>query len=334
MDLALSQEQQAVREAFASVFAKESSPIRVREMEADGFDPHLWTTVQGMGAIDVGIPSELGGGGGGLLELCLIAEEAGRRVAPVPLAEPAAAARLCAEVGASDLIASIVDGTKLVSLCTKRSGLADGLLVDGGIADVIVSLENDRLVANSRPSGVRSVPNVGGLPLARWSSTDTEVLATGTDAVAAFDVACDDVRLLRAAALVGLAAEAIEMGAAYARERLAFGVPIGTYQAVAHPLADAVTAHDGAELLIRKAAWALDEGEPTGPALASKAFVFAAENARSATQHSLHIHGGYGFMEEYDIQLYYRRAKAWTLAFPDPVHELLILADRLYGTAS
>jgi alkylation response protein AidB-like acyl-CoA dehydrogenase len=334
MDLSLSSEQQAVREAFASVFAKESSPTRVRLVEDDGFDPRLWATVQGMGAVDVGIPSDLGGGGGGLLELTLIAEEAGRRVAAVPFAEPAAAVRLCAAVGASDLVAAIVDGTQLVSLCTRPTGLAGQLLVDGRIADVVVSLEGDRLVANQRPAEVQSVANLGGLPLARWDPATTEVLAEGTEAVAAFDRACDDVRLLRAAALVGLSAEAIEMGAAYARERLAFGIPIGSYQAVAHPLADAVTANDGAQLLIKKGAWALDEGVPSGPALASKAFVFAAENAQSATQHSLHIHGGYGFMEEYDIQLYYRRARAWSVAFSDSGHELLTLADRLYGPVS
>lgn len=157
---------------------------------------------------------------------------------------------------------------------------------------------------------------------------------TGAEAKAAFRRACDDVRLLRAAALLGLAAEAIDMGADYARGRLAFGVPIGTYQAVAHPLADAVTANDGAQLLIRKAAWALDEGLPTGPILACEAYVMAAENAQFAAQHSLHIHGGYGFMEEYDIQLYHRRAKGWAAAFADPAQELVVLADRLYGPVS
>ena len=181
-------------------------------------------------------------------------------------------------------------------------------------------------------------PTSVALPLARWRtppSGSPVVLASGEDAFNAYDRACDDdVRLLRAAALFGLTSEAIEIGAAYARERLAFGVPIGSYQAVAHPLADAVTANDGLELLIRKAAWALDEALPSGPTLASKAFVFAAETAQRATQHSLHIHGGYGFTQEYDIQLYYRRAKAWSVVFADPAHELLTLADRLYGQGS
>ena len=116
-------------------------------------------------------------------------------------------------------------------------------------------------------------------------------------------------------------------------EREAFGVRIGTYQAVAHPLADALVAKDGAQLLTWKACWALDEGVPAAPALAAMAFVFAAETAYAATQHSLHIHGGYGFTAECDIQLYYRRAKAWVTAFADPERELDVVADGMYGPA-
>jgi alkylation response protein AidB-like acyl-CoA dehydrogenase len=331
MDLALTDEQQAVREAFAAVLAKESSPSRVREVEAVGFDPELWSLVHGMGAIDVGIPVSWGGGGGGLLELSLIAREVGRRVAPIPFAGPAAAAGLCVEVGASDLVASILDGSQLISMTTRRSPFSSQLIADGAVADVVLALEGNRLVANYRPSGISTTPNLGGLPAARWDPHHREVLATGRDAVSAYERACDAMRLLRAAELVGLAAEAIEIGAAYARERRAFGIPIGTFQAVAHPLADAVTANDGAQLLVFKAAWALEEELPVGPRLAVMAFVFTAEVSYAAAQHSLHIHGGYGFTQEYDIQLYYRRAKAWVTEVGDPKRELLALADRLFG---
>jgi alkylation response protein AidB-like acyl-CoA dehydrogenase len=78
----------------------------------------------------------------------------------------------------------------------------------------------------------------------------------------------------------------------------------------------------------------LDSVHGDGPLLAAMAFVFAAQTAYSATTHSLHVHGGYGFMEEYDIQLYYRRAKAWAAAFADPQRELLTVADRRLGPVS
>jgi alkylation response protein AidB-like acyl-CoA dehydrogenase len=178
------------------------------------------------------------------------------------------------------------------------------------------------------------VSNMGCLPMARWTgAAATLTIAAGVKAVTDFHRALDDVRVLRAAALVGLAHEAVEIGAAYARERRAFGVPIGTYQGVAHPLADAVVMADGAQLLVWKACWALDNGGPEGPSLASMAIVFAGQTAFQAAQHSLHIHGGYGFTEEYDIQLYYRRAKAWLTAFADPKRELHVLADRRFGPA-
>ena len=147
-------------------------------------------------------------------------------------------------------------------------------------------------------------------------------------------VALDELRVFRAAALVGLASEAIEIGAAYARDREAFGLRIGAYQAVAHPLADTFVAKDGAQLLIWKACWALDEGLPLAPAFASMAFVFAAETAYAAAQHSLHLHGGYGFTVECDIQLYYRRAKAWVTAFADPDRELDVTAGALVRPSS
>jgi alkylation response protein AidB-like acyl-CoA dehydrogenase len=331
VDLALSEEQRAVRDAFGSVLAKESSMAQVRQVESAGFDPQLWSAICGMGAIDVGIPADLGGGGAGLVELSLIAEEMGRHIAPVPFAEPAAAARLCARIGATELVTAVVEGGRLVSFTPSIQPIEDQLLTDGAVADVVLAWQSDQVVVYNRPDDVRLVQNAGGLPLARWLGARREVVDGGHEAALAVAAACDDVRLLRAAALVGLAARAIEIGAAYARERLAFGIPIGSYQAVAHPLADAVALADGVQLLVRKAAWATDERLVTGPTLASEAFVAASELAQFATQHSLHIHGGYGFTQEYDIQLYYRRAKAWTLCVGDPSRELAVLADRLFG---
>jgi len=332
VNLALTEEQEFVRRTFATLFAKEADPARVRAAEPLGHDPGLWAHMIATGALGVGVPEDAGGGGGGVLELALIAEEAGRRVAPVPVAEPAAAARLLAACGATKLLSDALDGTRIVSLATRPGPVASQFLTDGGIADVVVALEGDRIVAVNRPPDVRPTSNMGGLPLARWSgAVEVEVLVDGDEARRWFSAAMDEVRILRAAALVGLAGEAIEIGAAYARQREAFGVPIGTYQAVAHPLADALVAKDGAQLLTWKACWALGEDLPGASALASMAFVFAAETAYAAAQHSLHIHGGYGFTVECDIQLYYRRAKAWVTAFADPERELDAVADRAYG---
>ncbi len=130
--------------------------------------------------------------------------------------------------------------------------------------------------------------------------------------------AVDEWRVLTAGALVGLAGAALELGVEYAKQRQQFGVPIGSFQALAHRLADVATAVEGAQLLAREAAWAADEGEADATSLARMAFLFAARAAQDTSAAALHVHGGYGFTLEYDVQLYLRRAKAWPLALGDP----------------
>jgi alkylation response protein AidB-like acyl-CoA dehydrogenase len=334
VDLALTPEQRAVRDAFAALFGKQATPERVRRAEATGFDGLLWRHYVEIGALGIGVPSDCGGGDGGLLELALVAEEAGRRVAPIPVAETAAAARMLGRLREKELLVPVLSGSAIVSLARQPGPLAGQLLVDGAIADAVLAFDGDSLVYVNRPDGLAKTAyrNLGGLSLARWDAPGAStVLAEGSEACAIFDTALDEVRVLRAAALVGLASEAVGIGSRYAVVREAFGQPIGMYQAVAHPFADAVTGLDGAQLLVRKTCWAMDSAQDDAGALAAMAFVFAAETAYHATTHSLHVHGGYGFMEEYDIQLYYRRAKAWAAAFTDPRRELLTIADRRFG---
>ncbi|AFC42550.1 acyl-CoA dehydrogenase family protein [Mycobacterium intracellulare] len=334
MDLSLTREQRAVRDAFAALFVKQATPERVRRAEATGFDGLLWRHYAEIGALGIGVPSDCGGGGGGLLELALVAEEAGRRLAPIPVAETAAAARALGRLREKELLGPVLSGSVIVSLATQPGPVTQQCLVDGAIADAVLAHDGDSLVYISRPEGLSKTGhrNLGGLSLSRWDDPGaTTILAQGSEARAIFDTAIDEVRVLRASALVGLASEAVGIGSRYAIVREAFGQPIGMYQAVAHPFADAVAGLDGAQLLVRKACWAMDSAKEDAGALAAMAFVFAAETAYHATTHSLHVHGGYGFMEEYDIQLYYRRAKAWAAAFADPRRELLTVADRRFG---
>jgi hypothetical protein len=230
----------------------------------------------------------------------------------------------------------MLSGSRIVSPATRPGPVETQLLVGGAVAHAALALDDDVLCYVKRPAGFTStpLPNSGGLPLAAWPRTkESAYLAEGDRARALFARALDEFRVLRAATLVGLASEAIEIGARYAVARRAFGQPIGMYQAVAHPFADAVSARDGARLLMWKACWAMEEERPEGPELAAMAFVFAAETAYRSAAHSLHVHGGYGFMEEFDIQLYYRRAKAWAVTFADPHSELLTVADRRFGPA-
>ena len=335
MDLRPSQEQQQLVDAFASLYAGQSPTSKVREAEPLGFLPELWRRLRENGALEMAVPEDMGGWGASLLDLALVAEQHGRAVAPAPLVEAQVAARLLARLTADEVLADVLAGSRLVTLAVRpaRDGAAT-LVPAGAVADAAVVLDGDRLLLVPIPADVRHVANTGCLPLADLSvPADATELATGANALEAYARALDEWRVLTAAALSGIAARGLEIGVGYVKERQAFGVPIGSFQGVAHRLADRACEVDGAELLAREAAWAADDEPGRAAELAAMAFGFAAETARDTTYHALHFHGGYGFMLEYDIQLYFRRARAWAAVLSEPRAAYGRVADVRYATA-
>jgi alkylation response protein AidB-like acyl-CoA dehydrogenase len=151
-----------------------------------------------------------------------------------------------------------------------------------------------------------------------------EVVGTLAD----LDAALDTWRALTACWQAGLARQALDIGIQYAKDRQQFDVPIGSFQTIAHRLADAHTDVDGARLLALEAAWAQEVGDPRRSWLASAALSWCGEQADRAATWSLHVHGGYGFMVEYAVHLYVKRAKAVRLAAGRPVDELVETARR------
>ncbi|MBA2282243.1 MAG: acyl-CoA dehydrogenase, partial [Acidimicrobiia bacterium] len=183
--------------------------------------------------------------------------------------------------------------------------------------------------------GPTPVENLGSMPLADVAVPPGAVeLAQGPAALAAHDAAIDEWLALTAAALVAVGARGLELGVEYVKERRAWGVPIGSFQAISHRLADSAAALDGARLLAHEAAWAHDDDPARAAELAAMAFAFAYESARDATYRSLHFHGGYGFMLEYDIQLYYRRARAWATVYGGPREAYRRVTDKRLGRAA
>jgi alkylation response protein AidB-like acyl-CoA dehydrogenase len=335
VDLALSDDQELIRDTFRSFFEQESNPEVVRAAEPGGFAPELWKRLVPTGAIGMGVPEASGGGGAGLLEMALVAEELGRRLAPVPFVEASVAARLLAGAGAKTALERVLDGSWIATLALHPLPDSPAQLVPAGaIADVVLGMDGDALVAIPRPQpGPAPVPNHACAPLARWplASGSREVLVRGPAARALYAQAQEEWKLVTGAALVGLAREALRIAADYAKGRVQFGQPIGSYQGIAHPLADRATEVDGAGLLVHEAIWAREAEPARAPALASLAFAFAAETASRTAAFGLHTHGGYGFTLEYDIQLYLRRAKGWALIWSDPRAELQRAADHLWG---
>jgi alkylation response protein AidB-like acyl-CoA dehydrogenase len=330
VDLNLSDEQQQLVDSFGALYAKESSTERVRAAEPTGHDPELWLRLQENGALEMAVDERSGGWGASLLDLALVAEQHGRYLGAAPLIEAQTAARLLARLLArlgpdstaagAELLESALAGARLVTLALHPpAGGVLPLVPAGAVADDVVFFDGTSVRHIALEGDRRTVTTIGSLPLAdiEVAASATE-LASGAGAVAAYDEAVNEWMILMAGALVGLAPRAIEIGVEYVKERKAFGVPIGSFQAVSHGLADAATALDGGTLLAREAAWSAEVEPERTPELGPLAFGFCAEAAREASYRSLHYHGGYGFMLEYDIQLYFRRARGWPAQFAEP----------------
>jgi alkylation response protein AidB-like acyl-CoA dehydrogenase len=335
VELRPSEDQQQLVDAFAALYSKESSPERVRAAEPLGFDEKLWQQLFDTGVVSMAVGEDQGGWGATLVDLVLVAAQHGRALGSAPLVEAQVAARLLARVGAEEVLAGALDGSRLVTVSPRpaRNGVVP-LVPAGAVATDVLVRSGDDLVLVSmgdRDEPGRLVPeNVGSMPLADISlpAGERTVLASGPEATAVMETARDEWFVLTAAALAAMAQRCVEIGVDYTRERHAFGRPIGAFQGISHRLADSATAADGAELLARQAAWSAGADPDRAGQLAPLAFAFAAETARDASYRSLHFHGGYGFMLEYDIQLYWRRSRAWANVVMSPERAYRLAGDR------
>lgn len=334
MDLNLTADQTATEDLFVSFFRAESTPALVRSTEDLGHSDDLWKMLAKTGAPAMALALSSGGGGAGLLEASLAAEASGYHLAPVPLVEHLVAARALERVGANAHARDAVDAVSPITIALQPASDWARTVPAGAVATAVLGVTDAGLVfAHSDPPR-EALPNSAGLALADRSLEGAEVLVEGLGGTATHERSVDEWRLLTAARLVGLAASALDLGVEYVCQRHQFGVPIGSFQAIQHGLAELPGQVSGARLLVRRAAWRADCGDTAGFGTeAQMAFLFSTELARSVTSRVLHYHGGYGVMEEYDIQLHYRRARGWPAQLEDPDVELERLADRLYGPA-
>jgi len=193
------------------------------------------------------------------------------------------------------------------------------LLVDPNAAGV--TLTQQMTIASDTQyqvdfAGVRvGSDDVVGAPGAAWPAWN-EVMYDGV--------------ILLAAQAVGGARYALDITVQYAKDRQQFDKPLGAFQAIAHYLSDATTALDGAETLVWEAAWARSENRPV-TRLAPMAKLFACQTFRDITAMSQQVFGGVGFTVEYDIQLYFRRAKELQLSWWDTRHLEELVADDVLG---
>ena len=334
MRLELSDDQRLLQDSFERLFRSESSPARVRAAEPSGFDPALWNDLQEMGALAMRAKVSAGGGGFALLDALVVVEEAGRALASAPWTEAIVTSRLLAEIdgdAAQALFRRILDSGAIVTLALNDVGEQPLQIVPGGaVAEIVLGLEGDRIIAFTQGRQQDFLSNLGDLPIAQWAFAQGTVLASGADAKALFLGGIEEWKLLTAAELNGMARRSVEIAAAYANERMQFGKLIGANQGIAHPLADLIIAIDGARLLNWWSAVHIARSDPEAYASVPMSFWWSAATSSRAVERAVHTHGGYGLSLEYDVQLFYRRAKARALVLGDPADQLLDVGQRLW----
>jgi acyl-CoA dehydrogenase len=324
-------EEHALLRAEARRWLDERFPIaRVRALAdgSDGEDPADWKQLADLGWLGLVVPEKHGGAGLGAVHLAVLLEETGRRLLPAPLLSSTLAALALAldgsEAQRARWLPALASGESRLVLATGPSvwgaERADALVAPaaGGI-EVIetrageLRVEPEVVLDRTRRSA-RVARN--GAPLAPAPPSDR--LTTW---------AC----LALAAEMAGGADALLALTSAYAATREQFGRPIGSFQAVKHPLVNVLVGVESLRSLVYAAASALDAGSADAETLARMAKAKACDVYVFAASRAVQLHGGYGFTIDCDAHLYFKRAQTTRPAFGDAMSQRRWLAARLLG---
>jgi len=358
--------QSAARKFLAS--ACPSSLVRAMEEDDTGYSPDLWRQMADLGWLGVVFPEALGGTAGNIVDLCLLEEEMGRVLLPSPFLPTVVLAGLTIlKAGSEDqrqqFLPPIARGDRIMTLALLEDNSdpapdrvqleakpdSDGYVLTGvkrfvpyaHVADHIVCAARTKegvtlfLVEADAPGlkveqqktitgeklcqvefdGVRAAKRgLLGRPGQGWPVIES-VLTTAAIAECGFTL--------------GSARWILESAVAYAKERVQFGVPIGSFQAIQHKCADMLVDADSASFIAYYAAWLASKNDPSAPLFASEAKAWCGDMNVRAAREGIQVMGGLGFTLEYDMQLYYRRARASQTAFGDTIHHRQKVAELL-----
>ena len=369
MNFDFSDDQKQLRDQARKYLAEKCPPKAVRAVidGASPYDKTLWKGLAEMGFIGVAIPEEFGGTGAGHLELCVIAEELGRALAPVPFSSTVYLAAEALMLAGSDAqkkkwLPKIAAGEAIGTLALfegagnpspkaiklKATGnVLDGVktpVADGAIADFAIVAA--RTASTGRDSDIALYLvelNADGVARKTLANVDpsrnqaeitfqgvkAEPLGAAGDGWGLLSQILDRAAVLVAFEQVGGSDRALEMGRDYALDRIAFGRQIGSFQAVKHMLADMYVSATLARSNCYYGAWALSTNASELPEASASARISATQAYQHCSKNNIQVHGGMGFTWEFDCHLYYRRSNALALGLGSQSYWENQLIDRM-----
>jgi alkylation response protein AidB-like acyl-CoA dehydrogenase len=343
VDFDLSDDQLALRDAARDLLDGLASAERVRAHTAgtEAYDRGLWAAMVEQGWLGVEVPEAAGGLGLGAVESAVLLEEIGRHVAPVPFRSTALAIGACARSGRTDEVEALLAGARVACIAwSARGGAVTAAqaagdawtlsgrpdpVVDGPIADLAIvpalAAEGPALFAvsvddQSRPAREAAMDLTRPLGWLHLDATPAIRLG-GADAVTAL---LDHGATFTAAEMLGSASRVLDMATEYAKERVQFGRPIGSFQAVKHRCADMLVDVEGMRSTVYWAAWCIGAGDPDASIAASTAKTWCSDASRRVMASGLQVHGGIGFTWEHDLHFFLKRAQLDQLTFGDATY--------------
>ena len=348
MDFDLSADQLELRAGAASLLDGMATASQVRKTADtdEHVDRALWSAMAEQGWLAVAVPEARGGLGLGMVETAVLAEEIGRHVAPVPVhGAVTVAGALCralesgldgelsgrdlqswvTRLAAGDAVGALAWSSESGAVRSEQRG--DGWVLSGvtdpvvyaPIAELVVSCATgDGLglfvwAPSARPDPVPAMDRtrslaplvVDGEPALRLGDTH------------AVEAVIDAATVVLCAEMLGAADEVLARTVQYAKDRMQFGRPIGSFQAVKHRCADMLVDVEGMRSATYYAAWAVGAGDPDASTAASAAKVWCTEASRRVMASALQVHGGIGFTWEHDLHLFVKRAQLDQVSYGD-----------------
>ena len=369
MNFAFSEEQEELRKTVRAFLESKSPETAVREqMETEnGFDPAVWSQMgEQMGLQGLSIPEEFGGSGFSFIELGVVLEEMGRALLCAPFfssvvlaanalllsGDDAAKKKYLPGIAAGETIATLATTEPSgkwdeKGITTKAEGSGSDWKITGSKMFVIDGATASLIIVGARTSKGVSLFAVDGdakgLTRTSLSTMDqtrkqaklefnaTPATLIGTDGKGwdvlsqVFDLAA----VALAAEQVGGAQKVLEMAVEYAKVRVQFGRPIGSFQAIKHKCADMLLEVESAKSAAYYGMWCAAEMNDELASVASLAKAYCSEAYFHAAAENIQIHGGIGFTWEHPAHLYFKRAKSSELLFGDPTYHRELLAQRI-----